>query len=73
MLPAELQNTFMEQKFAQIKEQRQDARNVLREAKQLQPTRNQQSVQQILLLMQAMNGSLPSSRRLPIRCVRCFP
>lgn len=51
VLPAELQNTIMEQKFAQIKEQRQDARNVLREAKQR--TRNQQTDQQILLLVQA--------------------
>ncbi|KAJ9476316.1 Mediator of RNA polymerase II transcription subunit 11 [Pseudozyma hubeiensis] len=51
VLPAELQDTIMEKKFAQIKQQRQDARNVLREAKQR--TRNQQTDQQILLLMQA--------------------
>jgi len=51
MLPSELQNTIMEKKFAQIRAQRQDAQNVLREAKQR--TRNQQTDQQILLLMQA--------------------
>ncbi|GAC94962.1 potential regulator of salt tolerance [Pseudozyma hubeiensis SY62] len=51
VLPAELQDTIMEKKFAQIKQQRQDARNVLREAKQR--TRNRQTDQQILLLMQA--------------------
>lgn len=51
VLPAELQNTIMEEKFAQIKQQRQDARTVLHEAKQR--TRNQQTDQQILLLMQA--------------------
>ncbi|CBQ72457.1 conserved hypothetical protein [Sporisorium reilianum SRZ2] len=50
VLPAELQNTIMEGKFAQIKKQRQEARTVLREAKQR--TRNQQTDQQILLLMQ---------------------
>lgn len=51
MLPSELQNTIVEKKFAQIRAQRQDAQNVLREAKQR--TRNQQTDQQILLLMQA--------------------
>ncbi|TKY86504.1 hypothetical protein EX895_004653 [Sporisorium graminicola] len=51
VLPAELQNTVLEGKFAQIRQQRQEARTVLREAKQR--TRNQQTDQQILLLMQA--------------------
>lgn len=51
VLPPELQDTIMEKKFAQIRQQRQEARNVLREAKQR--TRNQQTDQQILLLMQA--------------------
>ncbi|CCF48510.1 hypothetical protein NDA14_004004 [Ustilago hordei] len=51
MLLSDLQNTIMEKKFAQIRAQRQDAQNVLHEAKQR--TRNQQTDQQILLLMQA--------------------
>lgn len=51
VLPFKLQNTILEGKFAQIREQRQEARNVLREAKQR--TCNQQTDQQILLLMQA--------------------
>ncbi|SPO26049.1 uncharacterized protein UTRI_02323 [Ustilago trichophora] len=51
MLPSELQNTIMEKKFDQIRQQRQEAHNVLRQAKQR--TRNQQTDQQILLLMQA--------------------
>ncbi|GAC71578.1 hypothetical protein PANT_4c00011 [Moesziomyces antarcticus T-34] len=50
LLPSELQDTIMEQKFAQIREQRREAHHVLREAKQR--TRNQQTDQQILMLMQ---------------------
>ncbi|SPO48995.1 uncharacterized protein PSANT_06686 [Moesziomyces antarcticus] len=50
LLPSELQDTIMEKKFAQIREQRREAHHVLREAKQR--TRNQQTDQQILMLMQ---------------------